>query len=238
MNETAKLKIVKSEKYLKWITDFTDQTPTRSWDDETAHMQKKTFNQYDMNNVMLFSFFIEYVRDLAQKQYVVSLPHTKFVDFRYDISLNDRYYEVLVTGHGCISVIKEIEYPEGKLIYVDTPIDPKELRDREFIQYILVNKDLDIPTSVFAVHIAHACTICVMKEKDKPAFGVWYNDKQKIIILDAPQEKMEALESVGYTIRDTGHNDIPKNALVALSLGIIPKAKALKITSGCTLHKD
>ena len=238
MNEKTKLKMVKSEKYFKWIEDFTSQTPTNSWDDETAHMQKRTFNQYDQNNVLLFATFVDYVRELARKQYVVSLPHTRYVDLRYDISLGDKIYEIMVTGHGCVNVIKEIDYPEGKLIYIDKPIDPKELREREFIQYILVNKDLDVPKSVFAVHIAHACTICAVKEANRPSFDIWFNDKQKIVILDASQEKMEELESVGYTIRDTGHNDIPKNALVAMSLGIIPKAKALGITKGCTLHKD
>lgn len=238
MNEKAKLKIVKSEKYLDWLVDFTDQTPTRSWDDETAHMQKKTFNQYDMNHVLLFGTFMDYVCELARKQYVVSLPHTKYVDARYNIAVKDRIYEVMITGQGCVNVIKEIDQPEGKLVYIDKPIDQKELRNREFIQYILVNKDIDVPKSVFAVHIAHACTICAMQEKDRPAFDIWYKDKQKIVILDASQEKMEQLESVGYTIRDTGHNDIPKNSLIAMSLGVIPKSKALIITDGCTLHKD
>jgi len=238
MKDAERLRIVKSDKYLDWIVEFTDFTATKSWDDETACYAKCGFSEYDMNNVILFGTFIQYVLDLAKDQYVVSLPHNKYTDYRYNFQLRNNFYEISRVGDGCINVIKKITQPEGKPIYIDEKIDPKEKKDREFVQYILVNKDIEVPASVFAVHIAHACTICAMKESKKPAYDVWYNDKQKIVILDASQEKMEELEMVAYGIRDTGHNDIPKNSLIALSLGIIPKAKALLLTKGCTLHKD
>ena len=238
MHEQDKLRIIKSDKYLDWIVDFTNKTPEKCWDDESANFYRAYLTQYDMNNVALFNIFVKYVLELATKQYVVSLPHHKLSDFRYNIKLRGNFYEVSLVSHSCINTIKQIREPEGKPIFIDEPIDPKELKDREFIQYILVNKDLQVPSSVLAVHIAHACTICTMEEKEKPAFNMWFNGKQKIVILDASKEQMEQLEPVSYGIRDTGHNDIPKNSLIAISLGIIPKKKALILTEGCTLHKD
>ncbi len=239
MDLTENYKIVKSPKYWDWLVNFTECTYAKCWDSETAQLQKiGGYTQFDMNNVLLFPTFTEFVNDLAREQYVVSLPHNKYTTYRLDIKLRNNFYEISLVGHGCINVIKKIDKPEGKPIYIDEKIDPQEIKDREFIQYILVNKDLNVPANVFAVHIAHATTICAMTESKKAAFDVWYNSKQKIVILDAPQEKLEEMESVGYGIRDTGHNDIPKNSLIALSLGIIPKAKALTLTQGCTLHKD
>ncbi len=238
MEDNEKLRIVKSDKYLDWIVDFTNHTTNKSWDDETAQFQKECFTQYDMNNVILFSKFSEYIQDLAEKQYVVSLPHNRHTEYRYNLKLRGNFYEMALVGDGCAHMMKLIETPEGKPIYIDEKIDPAEIKDREFIQYILVNKDIEVPASVFAVHIAHASTICAMKERKKAAFDLWFNDKQKIVILDASQEKMEEMEPVAYGIRDTGHNNIPKNSLIALSLGIIPKAKALTLTKGCELHRD
>ena len=235
---TEKERIVRSDKYLNWLVEFTECTYNKCWDDETVEYSKVGCSEYDINNARLFSTFVDYARELAEKQYVVTLPHQKHADYRFDIKLRGNYYEITCLNSRCVYVIKKIYEPEGKLVFIDEPIDSKTLKDREFIQYILVNKDIDVPASVLAVHVAHATTICAMKEQKKAAFDIWYKNNQKVVILDASKEKIEEMEKVGYGIRDTGHNNIPKNSLIAISLGIIPRAKALTLTKNCTLHKD
>ena len=229
---------IKTKTFLDWLIEFTDRTKNKTWDDETAEFSVGHFSERDMKNVSLLGCFAIHIQDLAHSQNILSLPCNRTEEFKYHIKINDNFYEIyLLASNGFITVIKKIDEPTDSFVYVNEKINKDVFNKREFVQYILLNNELNLPESVYSVHIAHACTICAMKENKEEKFNLWFNGKQKIIILDAPQKDMEKLEKNFYGIRDVGHNDIPKDSLVALSLGIQQKDKAIKYIKNCKLHR-
>ena len=112
--------------------------------------------------------------------------------------------------------------------------DPNEL-----VQYIIVNKDLNMSPGKIAAQVGHVCTICSIEE-DKPdpndvdddgikkliKFNTWYSKGQKKIILEGHQNTLEKLEKDFYAIRDFGLTEIESNSLTAISLGVLTRAEA------------
>lgn len=232
-------RVISSEKYFEWLVNFTDTFESKAWDDENVIYAHSNISQYDLEFARLLLKFNTYVARLAEEQYVTSLPHGRLEIYRYHIKLCNNFYEISAIDHGsCIATIKKISNPNKSFVYVDEKMPIEERKKRELVQYILLNKDVKLPESVYSVHIAHACTIAAINQSGSSSFNLWYGngDKQKIIILDASSEKLEELETDFFGIRDTGHNDIPKDTLVALSLGVMSKENALKYIEGCTLH--
>jgi PTH2 family peptidyl-tRNA hydrolase len=104
----------------------------------------------------------------------------------------------------------------------------------ELIQYIIVNKDLNMSAGKIATQVGHVCTICAYEEwfcnasdtDEFQKFNEWFFGDQKKIILGASQSVLEKLELQFYGIRDKGYTEIPENSLTAVSLGIMTKEEA------------
>lgn len=239
-NTTSRIKrekLVSSDKYLDWLVSFTERTYNKSWDDETAELSASSVSNHDIENIINFSVFLEKVEHLAKKQYALSYASNKVETCKYCFKLRGNFYEISnISKGGSINIIRKIITPPETFVYIDEKISPQELKSREFIQYILLNKEIGVSESVYSVHIAHVCTQVAMSAVNTQKFDLWYNNNQKIIILDDTAEHLESISKDFFASRDSGHNDIPKNSLIAVSLGIISRKNAEDVIANCTLH--
>lgn len=101
----------------------------------------------------------------------------------------------------------------------------------ELIQYIIVNKDLDMSAGKIAAQVGHVCTICAFNDIDDNTFRLWFFGEQKKVILQAHEKDMIKLiqqHGFDYFIHDKGYTEVPENSLTALSLGIMTRSEAEK----------
>ena len=107
-------------------------------------------------------------------------------------------------------------------------------KEKELVQYIIINKDLNMSPGKIAAQVGHVCTLCAMhileyKEWEWEKYQIfkeWFNKDQKKIILEAHQKVLEKLENQFYSIRDNGLTEIPSNSLTAVSLGVMTRKEA------------
>lgn len=239
VEENRKIKIVHSKKYLEWLVEFTDAQPNCAWDDEAIEFSPY-FSNYDKKYAALFSIFQTELEKLAKEQFVISLNTNKYEYIKYHFKLRGNYYEtVILDGNGRISTIKKITTPCENFIYVDEKIPPEIKKERELIEFIIINKDINITDPQYAVHIAHVCTNAALSQSKEEKFKIWYQNgkNQKKIILKASENILLELEDKFFATHDIGHNDIPQNALIAVSLGILSRKEAKKYIEHCELWK-
>jgi PTH2 family peptidyl-tRNA hydrolase len=100
--------------------------------------------------------------------------------------------------------------------------------EEELIQYIIVNKDLEMSPGKIAAQVGHVCTICAVEDNLNPKFIQWFNINQKKVILHAHEKDILQLiyQGFGYYIHDLGLTEIPAGSLTALSLGIMTRLEA------------
>lgn len=244
MNTTTEqekqMKIVRSKKYLDWLVDFTRVQPNNSWDDENIAFSRHVSN-YDKKYANLLSLFQRTLVDLAQEQFILSHPTHKYEYFKYQFKLRGNYYETSqLFGSGIICVIKQIVSPDTSFIYVDEKMPINERKERELIEFVIINSDLNLTAAQYAVHVSRVAIRSILQQQCTDKFTIWNKDgaNQKQIILKANEEILLKLENEGFiSSRDVGHHDIPQNALVAISLGIMSRSEALNYTKDCELWK-
>lgn len=233
-------KIVRSKKYLDWLVEFTETQPNNSWDDEDITYSNH-ISRYDKKYANLLSTFQRVLTNLAQEQFVLSLPTYKYEYFKYQFKLRGKYYETSqLYGNGIVCVIKEIDVPDKDFIYIDEKIPTDERKQKELVEFIIINGDLNLTAAQFAVHISRVAVRSILEQQGTDEFRIWNKDgtNQKQIILKTDEKTLLKLENNGFiSSHDTGHRDIPKNALVAVSLGIMAKSEAEKYTKKCELWK-
>lgn len=101
--------------------------------------------------------------------------------------------------------------------------------EKELIQYIIVNKDLDMSKGKIAAQVGHVCTNVAsdLTMNNIDIFLEWLNNNQKKIILQAHQIVLEKLVDKGFWyIHDIGCNEVPVDSLTAVSLGIMTREEA------------
>lgn len=106
----------------------------------------------------------------------------------------------------------------------------------ELIQYIIVNKDLEMSQGKLAAQVGHACTYstlyyCTME--DNPNFWGWFDKDQKKIVLRAHEKdirklinKFEEEKKLYFKVIDNGLTEIPPQSLTCISLGVLTRAAA------------
>ena len=107
----------------------------------------------------------------------------------------------------------------------------------ELIQYIVVNKDLNMSPGKVAAQVGHVCTYCAYEEGSTDKFIEWYRGIQKKIILGAHEKVLKKLEKDFYAIHDVGCNEVEPDSLTAVSLGILPREEAKPFIKGLQLYK-
>lgn len=233
--------IVKSEEYINWLCDFINIH--KYFSDETWLYKREEISEEDYSNVELISTFFYYIGELADKQFILEESEDGY-DTTYYFKVKNKFYEITtIVGQGAITSIKEIEYSSEHLyILIDEEVNSDELKERELVQYIIINKDYigKIDSAKFGVHIGHACTICALAEQNNSNFKKWYqNGKlQKKIILTASTRKLEKLEKDFYSVRDLGFTEVENGTLLAVSLGIMSRKEAKPFVKGMQLWKE
>ncbi len=238
-DQNKKIKIVHSKKYLDWLVDFTEGQNNKSWDEESIAYSNYTSN-YDKKYAKLLLTFQDELLIMAKQQFILSLPTNKYEAYKYQFKLRGNFYETsLLRGNGSVCVIRRIDEPTSAFIYVDEKMPQDIKRERELIEFIIINNDINLSASEYAVHIAHVSTKAALAQHKKEAFKIWYQDgiNQKKILLKTDAKTLEEFEKQFYSSRDSGHNDIPENTLVAVSLGILSRKSAEKYTKKCELWK-
>lgn len=237
INQTKKEKIVHSKKYLDWLVEFTNAQSNKMWDEESITYSNFISN-YDKKYAKLLLNFQDELVKLAKEQFVLSLPTNKYEDFKYHFKLRGNFYETtLLNGNGMVSVIKKIECPCESFIYVDEKIPAQVKKERELIEFIIINADLNLSAAQYAVHISHVSTKAALSEFQTEKFKIWYQEgtNQKKILLKTNEKTLEEFEKKFFSSRDTGHNNIKENQLIAVSLGILSRKEAEKYTEKCEL---
>lgn len=243
IEETKRKKLlVSSKEYWEWIDTFSSKYKNFCDDDWDYDIEAIGKENYD--NVILLSYFFEYIASLANEQNVLSTLEGENEDVTFYFKLKNKYYSIsTICGQGCFTNLSRIDnIDDVEIIRVDEVPSEEELKNRELIQYIIINKDYigKIDAAKFGVHIGHACTICAMKEGNSEKFQRWYQDGkvQKKIILTAKQSKLEKLEKQFYAVRDLGFTEVENGTLLAVSLGIMTRKEAKPYIKGLQLWKD
>lgn len=101
--------------------------------------------------------------------------------------------------------------------------------DNELIEYIIVNKDLEMSPGKIGAQVGHACTDCAVNECGKTLFDIWHSSGiQKKIVLGGHEKDLKKLvdKGVWYPIIDMGLTEIPANSLTCISLGVMTRKMA------------
>lgn len=100
--------------------------------------------------------------------------------------------------------------------------------DNELIEYLIVNKDLNMSTGKISAQVAHVATIIAIKESKKPEFKEWFNSgiQKKIILQAHEKDLLKLIEKGFYYIKDLGLTEIQKNSLTCVGLGVMRRRKA------------
>lgn len=235
-----KKKLVKSEEYFLWLDIFTQKHPY--FCDDSWNYNEDRISKEDYIKVKHLDYFFIYIRSLAYKQNILSSSEDD--DETYYFRLKNKIYKISeVSGQGTFTSLSLLENNNNvSIVKVDENITIEEIKNRELIQYIIINKDYigKIDSAKFGVHIGHACTLCAMKEQNSEIFQRWYqNGKlQKKIILTAKTSKLEELEENFYSVRDLGLTEVKEGTLLALSLGIMTREQAIPYIKRMQTWKD
>lgn len=92
---------------------------------------------------------------------------------------------------------------------------------KKYVQYYLVNKELDMSGHKAGVQVGHGATIVGYHHKGEENFEMWYKDEQKKILLAASEKQMnqwiEQNEWTCYPVYDNGHTEIPPNSFTVVA---------------------
>lgn len=96
--------------------------------------------------------------------------------------------------------------------------------NKEYVQYFVVNEDLEMSPGKLAAQVAHAATTStlhiLLKDRQRQAdFQAWLEQGQKKVVLRAGEAETKQLAEQGYlSIRDAGHTEIPAGSLTVVVL--------------------
>ena len=215
---------VSDKSYIEWLYDFLNRHPilkeTGFSDDEFKYYQNSNvYTSKDLENINLLSYFHDYIEEKANEFNIV------FEDNDSDESIcffkyRDEFYKIeTINGQGSLTILSMCT--EIPLYYVNFD---EENTKQEYVQYIVVNKDLEMSDEQMAVEVGHACTLCAVAEKDLNIFKKWMEDGQKKVILKLHQKDLEKLKR--YHFHFVYYLDLiekSQNCLTAISLGILRK---------------
>lgn len=225
------MSIVSSEDYHNWLDTFIENHFCFS--DDTWLYSQDEISKDDYKKVELLSTFFTYISNLAYEQNIFGTGNE--YDLTFYFKMKGKNYRICnLMGQGSCTIISKMKDEEIKddmiFIKLDEPLTEEEIKERELVQYIIINKDYigKIDVAKFGVHIGHACTICAIEESDTEQFKRWYKngESQKKIILTATTSQLEKLEKDFYSVRDLGLTEVEKGTLLAISLGILTRKEA------------
>lgn len=226
-NLENKRKLVSSKEYLDWLENFSKKGP---FNDEDISYNDE-IDVIDKENGKIISYFASYIYSEAQIQSVFEEKQEgEFDEERFIFMYNDNFYEIwTIFGQGSITGINKIEKPDNdNYVILGRDLTEEEKKDKELIEYIIVNTDLDMSPGKIAAQVGHVCGMCAEEQGGSAKYNAWkmFHDYKKII-LSGHTKTLEKLEEQGFfAVRDKGYTEIPENSLTAVSLGIMKRKDA------------
>ena len=224
-----KQKQVKTKEYLEWLINFIEKAENNFFTDEDA-AYNDNLDVSDKNKATAISYYFTYVKKKGEEQSVF----TTEIDDEESIFFmsHDMFYEIwLIVGQGAITGIRKVtdEIPESFVI-MDRDLTQQEKKDIELIEYIVVNKDLNMSAGKIAAQVGHVCGMCAEKQSLLPKYKKWKDSYDfKKIVLAGHQKDLEKLKEQNFFyVIDKGYTEIPANSLTAVSLGIMTRKEAKK----------
>lgn len=120
------------------------------------------------------------------------------------------------------------------------------MTEDKIVEYILVNKDLEMTTGKIAGQVAHAQTLiderynglvgffsmAVEEDIELENYYDWFNhnNQVKIILRAKESQLLEAIEMGGIPVYDNGKTEIPKGSLTVVGFRPQPKSNLGKFT--------
>lgn len=220
-----KLKEVSSIAYWEWLYDFL--LKNKSINDE-AIAYNENLNGEERRKGLLISSFFSYLSDLSEKYnlFLTNEDGEEVIFFKY----KDNFFEsTTFIGQGATTFVTLLDYIPEVFIELGKELTEEEQKDYELIQYIIVNKDLNMSIGKTSAQVGHACQLCTENELNTKKYQKWeVNNNYKKIVLAAHEKELKKLEELNkfYVVKDCGFTEIPKNSLTAISLGILTRKEA------------
>lgn len=115
-------------------------------------------------------------------------------------------------------------------------------KQKELVQYFLVNTDLGMSTGKIAAQVGHASMLIALRDQHQENFQVWREIAMKKIVLGATEERMRKIIEENPTvvrIIDKGFTEIAPDSLTVIGFPIITRREAYKWVHGLrTLKLD
>lgn len=227
---TRKMEIVSQKEYWDWLVSYLDTCKNHCFDDEDAAYTENDQQAHD--NGLLLSYFFEYLNEIGIEQSIFNdNDYYSDSEARLFFMYNNKYYEAwTINGQGSLTGVNICEEePKTEIIILGKEMTEKDRKEAELIEYILVNKDLNMSIGKTAAQVGHICGLVAEKEHQTEKYRVWKEKYDfKKVILAAPEKIMLKLEKEFYSVRDKGYTEIPPNSLTVISLGIMTRKQASK----------
>lgn len=114
-------------------------------------------------------------------------------------------------------------------------------KQRELVQYYLVNTDLGMSTGKIGAQIAHASMIIALRDQYQENFQVWREIDMKKIVLAATEDRMREIIDENPTvvkIIDKGFTEIEPNSLTVIGFPVMTRREAYKWVHGLHTLRD
>lgn len=231
-------KKVSSKEYLDWIEAFSKKGP---FNDEDI-MYNSDIDVVDKENGKLISYFASYVYSVAQAQSVFNKEEGgEFDEERFVFMYNNNFYEIwTIVGQGAITGVNNIEDPkDDNYVILGRDLTEEERKDKELVEYIIINTDLDMSPGKIAAQVGHVCGMCAEEQCGSPKYNAWkmFHDYKKITLAGHEKTLLKLEEQGFFAVRDKGYTEIPENSLTAVSLGIMTRKEAKPFIKRLQLFK-
>lgn len=229
-------KLVSSTEYLDWLAKFIIKTFPDGFADD-CYLYDKTVSDDLKEKVEALSELFDYILELANKEHI-DLYSSDDMELSVCFKYKNQFYIISrVVGQGSFTTIALCKDDLKQYVVLDDQEREqiKKEKDKELIQYILVNTDLKMSTGKIAAQVGHACTLCALAEQNNKNFKKWLEEGQTKIILGASADFLMSLKSKYYSIVDKGLTEIPKGSLTVVSLGVKQRGKVQDIVGNLHL---
>lgn len=108
-------------------------------------------------------------------------------------------------------------------------------KQKELVQYFLVNTDLIMSAGKIAAQVAHASMLIALRDQYEENFQVWKDIAMKKIILGASEERMRSIIEENPTVVrviDKGFTEIAPNSLTVVGFPVMTRKDAYKWVHG------
>lgn len=111
----------------------------------------------------------------------------------------------------------------------------------EFIQYHVVNKELNMSKGKVAAQVGHGSTTYAVHFNDTERFKEWFKSNQKKVILSGKEKDLYKLMNDVMDcveVRDNGLTEIPSGSFTVVTLPLMTKEEASQFVKRLQTLKD